>query len=1121
MKIHKRSLNIFLLAISLALVILSIAFPQQEVNPVGEAARLERKIDNRLSLLDRYGEKILNESSEYLFKTSDIPEDFIFYRYENTHLSAWHGQLPVQYDEYLTAGRHTTLSSVRENYRFYNFSGDSYLLRSFQNRDIKLIAGIKINGNKHLGLDNNYSLRPISYGDGVVVNVRNEPVMRIVYDSLPVKSAFPAYATWLAYLLFIGAVLLALYGHPTLKNAIATSCLLLFFAIAIYKNYPVLYGELTQILSIVMVALAFFIIATSLYICRVDLWRKFKSRISMFLGSAVVFLISVALIWFAYISIYKIEVYTHITLDLYKIWALDWNSLIAYITLLLIFFTVAEFSELLQPLWIKLARKRFSLFSANGMLIYSLFVGIFCIGLTTYISYQRERIVVASWAESLSNARDYGLESHLRRVERQISKDEVVASALNGENGVRAARTRIMDKYLSKYLNVYDVKVEVGRDGRLFSLEDGVQIESGSRFLYAPLSDQRSRYIAAFHYYHSDKGQETVYVILEPKYPDNRSLSMILGSRENSSIPSRYSYALYKDKYRQYFRGNFPYPIKLTDELQHEFSKNGEYVFRKNGYLNFVVPVGNNEVIVMSRPYGGVGTQIILCIFLSLVFYFLMSPLAHKKRRPLLFEKNYFKRRMNTIMLISLLVTMSFLAFVSVSFVYDRNTFISERMMSEKVNSIRFQLQSGMRGVVFQSELTSRETLDLLRRVGDNTGSDISLYRADGKIALSTAPELYERHILWYRMPEEAYYHLRYKNEGFCIHKETLGKRHIYMLYAPIVGASGDVVAYLSSPYTDNGRDFQFDALMHAFNVLVVFIILMILSTMLVSYFIDKTFKPLSAMSRVMRSGKLEKLEDLGYKKDDEIMDIVNSYNRMVDDLRGNAKALAQAERDKAWSEMARNVAHEIKNPLTPMQLQIQRVQRLKAAGDPSWQAKFDDMANVLLDHIHILTETANQFSDFAKLYSEEPVEVPLDDLLREEVSLYDNRPGVDFTYLGLPGVVVNAPRPQLVRVFVNLLNNAVQACEDRPNARVEVSLRNGSSDGYYEIVFEDNGPGVDEKNIEKLFTPKFTTKSSGSGLGLSICRSILERCGASITYSRSFRLGGACFTILYPKKPF
>ena len=119
---------------------------------------------------------------------------------------------------------------------------------------------------------------------------------------------------------------------------------------------------------------------------------------------------------------------------------------------------------------------------------------------------------------------------------------------------------------------------------------------------------------------------------------------------------------------------------------------------------------------------------------------------------------------------------------------------------------------------------------------------------------------------------------------------------------------------------------------------------------------------------------------------------------------------------------------------------------------------------------------------------------------------------------MGLPDVIVKAPRPQLVRVFVNLLNNAVQACEGLPDARIEVSLRNGSDPDFYEIVFEDNGAGVEEANISKLFTPKFTTKSSGSGLGLSICKSILEKCGASISYSRSFRLGGACFTILYPK---
>ena len=128
-------------------------------------------------------------------------------------------------------------------------------------------------------------------------------------------------------------------------------------------------------------------------------------------------------------------------------------------------------------------------------------------------------------------------------------------------------------------------------------------------------------------------------------------------------------------------------------------------------------------------------------------FCLIMLPFSHKKRRPLLFEKNYFKRHINIMMVASLLITMSLLAIVSVSFVYDRNMSLYNKMMSDKVNSIRFQLQSGLRSITSAGELNSRDVLDLLWRVGDNTGSDIVLYRVDGKTALSTAPELHERHI--------------------------------------------------------------------------------------------------------------------------------------------------------------------------------------------------------------------------------------------------------------------------------------------------------------------------------------------------------------------------------------
>ena len=240
-------------------------------------------------------------------------------------------------------------------------------------------------------------------------------------------------------------------------------------------------------------------------------------------------------------------------------------------------------------------------------------------------------------------------------------------------------------------------------------------------------------------------------------------------------------------------------------------------------------------------------------------------------------------------------------------------------------------------------------------------------------------------------------------------------------------------------------------------------------------------------------------------------------------------KQLAQAERDKAWSQMARQVAHEIKNPLTPIKLEIQRLIRLKERGNAQWEEKFDKVASVVLEHIDILSETANEFSTFAKLYSEEPVLVDLDKTLRDQILIFDNKENVSIEYIGTENALVMAPRPQLIRVFVNLIANAIQAVEIKQkeaighgetpiDGKVVIALRNSNSDGYYDIVVDDNGHGVKEENLGRLFTPNFTTKSGGTGLGLAICRNIIEKCEGTITYSKSFGLGGASFTVTIPK---
>ena len=278
-----------------------------------------------------------------------------------------------------------------------------------------------------------------------------------------------------------------------------------------------------------------------------------------------------------------------------------------------------------------------------------------------------------------------------------------------------------------------------------------------------------------------------------------------------------------------------------------------------------------------------------------------------------------------------------------------------------------------------------------------------------------------------------------------------------------------------------------------------------------------------------MNTTDIHGLEYIIYKREDEISTLVEAYNRMVHDLSDSTRKLAQAERDKAWSEMARQVAHEIKNPLTPIKLEIQRLIRLKQKNDPSWEEKFDKVSSVILEHIDILTDTANEFSTFAKLYSEKPVELDLDKIIREQLTIFDNRENISISYMGLDNAMVMAPKPQLIRVFVNLMTNAIQAIEiqqkedyeagrEPAEGKIAIFIRNSMKDGYYDIVFEDNGPGVKEENLGKLFTPNFTTKSSGTGLGLAICRNIVEKCNGEILYQRSFVMKGACFTVRLPK---
>lgn len=1122
-----------LVAISVAFLLLLFSFfvPRSGADTSRVAKRVEKILSSRLTQLDSYAQEALDSDPEQWVDLGKIPEDMVVYRYVGAKLQSWSGQFPVINDEivrtqyrYRTYRRDRMPSPLADLAPYYSYkrfaSGQSYLLRKADRDSVSVVVGLKLDANKSIPIDKRYAIRALQTSDGSQVSALGRPVFRIVNESLPESSALPFYLCRSAFLfLLIGLILLLLY-EAKLRIALGAIALTAVSVFLLNKNYPLQSGELSSISVIFALNALSFCSALYLWICRKSLWSKIKTKPWVIVCSVLDILIVVGLLLFAYIEVYKVFVYTHINLDPTKIEIVNRETLAVMFSLLMLLTAVYLFALLLQPVVSRVLHRRADMRSIGGRAGFAIAFSVFLLVVGNSLGFKREETITAAWAESLASDRDNAVESQLKRVEAQIASDEEVAHLSGSQDNSRELRKYLLDHYLYRVLSRYDVRVQIGGDSDALGLDSGVQIERNSRFLYAPLPDQRSRYVGSFQYYVHDHGISTVYVSIEPKVADNSSsISYILGlGREGNDIPSFYSYAKYKGMDRLYLNGSYVYPTKLTTQNHNYFQKMGDAHYKEGGYLHFVSRVTPDEIIVISRKAMTWDRYMLALAVFSLVFFGVESVFALRRKKPLLHQRNSIKKTITILIVVCLSLAMAVLVVFSVTFVVNRNESNARSMMSDKTNSIRTMLQRGLRSYNSSDSIVSRETLDLLRRVSDNSACDISLYGADGKILLSTSPELFERMVVGSRINENAYRRIIYHNEGYCIEREKYGTRRIYTMYAPILGADGNILTIFAAPYMERNYDFQLDTLTHTVSVVVVFLILLMVSISLVSYFVDKAFKPLSEMSRKMEAGDVDRLEYIDYDRQDEISALVESYNRMVTDLTASTKILAQAERDKAWSDMARNVAHEIKNPLTPMRLQIQRIQRLKSAGDLSWQSKFDDMSQVLLDHIEILTDTANQFSDFAKLYSEEPIEIDLDKLLQSEIGLYDNREGVTFSYLGLTGAVIHGPKPQMVRVFVNLLNNAVQACEGQEETQISVSLRNGVDPAFYEIVFEDNGPGVSEDNLPKLFTPKFTTKSSGSGLGLSISKSILERCGATLSYSRSFKLGGACFTIRYPK---
>ena len=1168
-------LLLFLAAVTLVAVSVRRS---RAVDYTDTAARsLSSALARRMDILDGYMDRAMALDHSRWLDLEGLPEDMVIYLYAGDTLRSWCHQFSIDNDDIsrrmviqrfpnLRYNLISPLTQVDTAVSYLNIGPKWYLTYSRTDEEgCTLIAGLEIknamdgmtvNGvNPRLHLPDHFSLYPLSWTGGATVSVRGRPLIRIIQENASSNPFLPSpLSLWIALFLIIAGAFFYLNTHKSLANmglvltGLTVLTVLFFFLGRSFQSVsdlfsPSVYADgsvrdslgavLTINLYIVLFVCCFYTVRSQLL--RYIYPRPFLFRLTAFLLVAT----SVLLIVYVHHSFRSIIVNSNITLELYKVSLLNRFTAYVYLSYLSLLLMLPLLLQMLRPMLRRWAGLRYNVFSRSMRTVFSILCAVGLVSVTSLLGFRRETRRVEIWANRLAIDRDLVFEIQLRSVENAIANDPLIATMVSGQVDYRVILNRITENYLARIAREYDLDLYIfrGNEGDAAVLNyfndrilRGVPISDNSRFLYSRTANGRPQYTGVFTYYSPSHGLARLLLGIESKAEkEGRGYMALL---ENSApgpfvLPSRYSYAKYLNDKLVSYRGNYAYPTVLTGGLRTADEAGDSYVILDR-YVHFLARISDEECIVISRKNEDFTQYMVAGFMVALFAFFCMSLLALGNRRRGVFEKNYYKSRINTVLFLSLIATLLVMTVISVLFVYRRNEASMMNLMTTKVGTIQALIQTDAR---YYRSITDfdAQAISRLGDIGDHTKSDITLYTTAGREYLSTSQEIFERMLVGSRVQEDAYRSIVYESRRYFIHKERLGGRTFYMMYAPVFNENGTMLAILAAPYTDSAMEFRWEAVFHAIFIITAFLILLILARWVTTGQVDKMFRPLIDMGRKMKAARTGGLEYIIYDREDEIATLVRAYNLMVHDLSESSKQAAQVERDKAWSEMARQVAHEIKNPLTPIKLQIQRILRLKARGDESWSEKFEQMAPVILESIDGLTDTANEFSTFAKLYSEEPVKIDLDRLVSDEVALFDEKENITFQYIGLQGARVKGPKPQLTRVFVNLLTNAVQAIENQQReeaaaglplrqGQINLSLRHSTREDFYDIVVEDNGPGVADENRARLFTPNFTTKSGGTGLGLAICKNILERCGGDISYSRSFTLGGACFTVRFPK---
>lgn len=750
----------------------------------------------------------------------------------------------------------------------------------------------------------------------------------------------------------------------------------------------------------------------------------------------------------------------------------------------------------------------------------------------------KEKMLRNLYAVALSDNQDMMGEYVFSDISEKIKKDSLLVKLIEERYNKEDINDYLRKNYLSGYFSNYHIQTTLCKcSDYLMIMPENTEVPC-TLFFYS-IIERHSIPTPVENLYYIDKGGSSANYIykLPVKFSDttdNDSINLFL---EMISIPKMsglgypellvddkfsknqfnydYHYSIYNEGSLVQQYGEYSYPLSLSS-FDSTLLNNSFFSF--NNYSHLISHYGEDTTIIVSLPEKSFFEKIAQYSYLLLIFTisfltvnFFISIFSGKYSVLLLSFRNRLQIATISLVLVSFIIA----GIITVDcFIKFHNKKTNENIR-EKTYSLLVELEHKLNRYETIT-IDDRDYLsELLQKFSNVFFTDINLYDLNGKLIATSRPQVFQEGIVSSLMSPEALNDIKHAQTPFFQHSEYIGNMKYTSAYMLFKNYDNKIIAYLNLPYFARENEIQKEIsafLVTFINFYVFLIIFAIILSLIISNYVALPLKIISQKLRFLRPGI--KNEKILWNKKDELGMLIKEYNRMVDELDASTQQLMQTERETAWREMAKQIAHEIKNPLTPMKLSVQSLERSWNEKVPDFEKRLSKTSQTLIEQIDTLSLIATEFSNFAKMPDINYKYFNLVSLIKHITDLFENEYiNISLHYDNNENYQIYFAEAQIIQIVNNLIKNAVESLQKNKEGSIEIIVKKEKNNILISVT--DNGCGIPDNMKEKIFSPYFTTGSGGTGLGLAITKKIVDSLKGTISFETEENKGTTFYITL------